>query len=433
MIKSTPWQHVNTFDEKITWFNKNQHICIRPFQTLQIEVSSENKLIARPCCNYAIAEELVADLAQQFIAVKNDIRDGKKNSLCNTCWTAEQTNNYSERIRGIVPWPLEGLQSRLEIFLQEKNNLDEFNIGIKFSNFCNLACRSCNIYVSSTFASITGNNNIPIGIADDISTDPVKWLQLTNLIDQVLETYQYVNIGLIGGETMIQPGAVKFVEYLVSQGVCNRISLGLTSNFTSLNCQLITHFNKFKKVHLTASVDSTEKNYHYVRWPAQFSKIQKNLDQLRELQKQNSNIELSIAAVFALNNIFYINEYLDFLKKELENNTKTQAHALFLTNPEVLAIENLPVQYRPELAKYIARALTHPVLNLDNCAGIKLLLQGIATFLATDQIVHNLFDNFLKFTANFDQRTDCYLKDFNQRLYEILNDTDIKIYENYLK
>ena len=324
MIKSTPWQHINTFDEKITWFKINQHICVKPFQTLQIEASADNKLVARPCCNYKVPEEFKLPVAQQFAEVKNDIRAGKKNSQCDTCWTIEKTNDYSERIREITPRNLKSDNDELSDLLTEKKYSAEFNIGIKFSNFCNLACRSCNIYVSSTYASTIGNTTIPAGITEDISNDPVKWERLIRGIDEILQNNQYINIGLIGGESMIQPGAVKLVEHLVSLNVCDRITLGVTSNFTNLNQRIVAHFNKFKKVTLTASIDSTGENYHYVRWPAKFTKIQEHLDELTVLQKQYPHIELRIASVFGLNNIFYINEYLDFLSTALENNSDTQ-------------------------------------------------------------------------------------------------------------
>lgn len=433
MIKSTPWQHINTFDEKITWFKTNQHICVKPFQTLQIEASADNKLIARPCCNYKVPEEFKLPVAEQFAEVKDDIRSGKKNSQCDTCWTIEQTNDYSERMREITPWHIESDSVVLLELLAETKYSNEFNIGIKFSNFCNLACRSCNIYVSSTYASTIGNTNIPLGITEDISNDPVKWDMLITGIDEILNNNQYVNIGLIGGESMIQPGAVKLVEYLVSQGVCDRVTLGVTSNFTNLNQRIVDHFDKFKKVTLTASIDSTGDNYHYVRWPAKFPKIQQHLDELTVLQKQNPHIELRIASVFGLNNIFYINEYLDFLLTALESNSDTQTHVLFLKSPELMSIENLPIKYRPVLLKYIQQALTHPVLELNNASGMKLFLQGVEQFLNTDQVVHNLFDDFLKFTADFDQRTNCYFENFNQRFYSQLDAPDLELYKTYLK
>ena len=433
MIKSTPWQHINTFDEKIKWFKLNQHICVKPFQTLQIEASADNKLITRPCCNYKVPEEFKLPVAEQFAEVKNDIRTGKKNSLCGTCWTIEQTNDYSERIREITPWNIVSNDLMISDLLTEKQYSSEFNIGIKFSNFCNLACRSCNIYVSSTFASTIGNTNIPVGITDDISNDPVKWELLIDGIDEILKHNQYVNIGLIGGESMIQPGAIKLVEYLVEQEVCNRITLGMTSNFTNLNRQIVDHFDKFRKVTLTASIDSIGENYHYVRWPAKFPKIQRHLDELAELQKQNTNIELTIASVFGLNNIFYINEYLDFLLDALNNNFSTRIHVLFLKSPELMSIENLPIKYRPELLEYVWAALNHPVLELNNASGMKLFLQGVKQFLTTDRVVYTLFGDFLKFTADFDQRTNCYFEEFNQRFYSRLDTNDRLLYNKYLK
>ena len=104
-----------------------------------------------------------------------------------------------------------------------------------------------------------------------------------------------------------------------------------------------------------------------------------------------------------------------------------------MSEKELMSIENLPVKYRPALLEYVQQALTHPVLKLNNVSGIKLFLQGVEQFLNTDQVVHTLFEDFLKFTADFDRRTDCYFEKFNHRFYSQLDNADLELYKKYLK
>jgi hypothetical protein len=84
------------------------------------------------------------------------------------------------------------------------------------------------------------------------------------------------------------------------------------------------------------------------------------------------------------------------------------------------------------LLPYIQQALQHSVFDLINAKPMQIFLQGVAEFLTTNIVVHDLFDNFLEFTADFDQRTKCGFKQYNSRLYTILSERDKLTYNGYL-
>jgi len=107
-------------------------------------------------------------------------------------------------------------------------------------------------------------------------------------------------------------------------------------------------------------------------------------------------------------------------------------HVLHLEWPPQHSVENLPVAYRPALLKYIQRALEHTVLKNPCALPMKIFLQGVESFLQSTVVVHDLFDDFLKFTADFDQRTKCEFQEFNSRLYQVMSDVDQTTYKNYL-
>ena len=106
---------------------------------------------------------------------------------------------------------------------------------------------------------------------------------------------------------------------------------------------------------------------------------------------------------------------------------------MLLTQPNVISIENLPIRYRPMLSEYIRQAIAHPVLRNPNALPMKIFLEGVETFLKSDRVVYSRFTDFLKFTANFDRRTDCYFDHFNKRLYDILTIEDKTLYQGFLK
>jgi sulfatase maturation enzyme AslB (radical SAM superfamily) len=326
-----------------------------------------------------------------------------------------------------VYWPAESINNFLTTA-----QVSEFNIGIKFSNFCNLACRSCGPDLSSTYAQIK-NQSVSQAISIDISRDSTVWPALLDYTKKLTETYELVRVSLIGGETMIQQGAEQYIDFLASLPNSNNVIITLTSNFTTLNDKLFKQLDHFRRFDLTASVDSVGSNYHYVRWPAQFSKIQQNIDNYIKIQKNTYTLTtFTIASVWGLNNIFYINEYLDFLMDCLKKQPDLIVHVLHLESPANIAVENLPVQYRSALLPYIQTALAHPVINHPNTMPMKVFLQGVERFLQSDITVHSLFDDFLKFTADFDQRTKCSFEELNTRLYQVMSNVDQTTYKKYL-
>jgi hypothetical protein len=422
----TPLEEDSTVEKKIQWLKTHNHFCAKPFHTLQLEINPNGQLISSPCCNYS-GDIGLSSLDQQFSIIKADVANGIPHKKCHRCWDTEKSNDYSERIRDLIYWPVDSVNKFLNTA-----QVSEFNIGIKFSNFCNLACRSCGPLLSSTYAQIK-NQSVPLAVSTDISEDSTTWPEILDYTKKLTETYELVRVGLIGGETMLQRGAEQYIDYLASLPNSNNVVIALTSNFTTLNDKLFKQISHFRRFDLTASIDSVGPNYHYVRWPAQFSKIQQNIDNYIEIRKNTLTLTtFTIASVWSLNNIFYINEYLDFLLDCLKKQPDLIVHILHLDRPPPIAIENLPVKYRSALLSYIQSALAHPVINYANALPMKIFLEGVESFLNSTVVVQDLFDNFLKFTADFDRRTNCEFEKFNSRFYQILSDVDQNTYKNYL-
>ena len=89
----------------------------------------------------------------------------------------------------------------------------------------------------------------------------------------------------------------------------------MITNATNVNKRFYRLIEKFKKVRLTVSVDAYHHANDYIRWPSNFSQIEKNLLKMSELAP---NIEVEI---FNTINILSMFDYYDFLGwcKKLEN------------------------------------------------------------------------------------------------------------------
>jgi len=408
--------------QRIVWLKQNPWYCIKPFNTVLIKRNRQNQIITTPCCHWddLTHNEFGVDLDHLFSDVKNDIRNQVTNSNCSRCQKQELTYENSERIRDSL--------GNLQGFDQQ----DKFYININFSNFCNLACRSCDSAASSTFAKLM-NIKAYDELTQDISENSAWWDQTKNYIQQALDRYRWVDITVTGGEAMIQPGFDKLLDYLNTLKQHNRITLSFNTNLTTGNARLLEHCSRFRSIRLGASIDSVDENFHYVRWPAKFDKILTNLDKILEIP----NLDLEINLVPSLNNIFYIDDIVEFWQQWTAKNNcpDLKFTIVYLSQPESLKVETIPVQYRQALLARCKSALNNSFLNNPVRSVTRKFFNDLCRYLESDQIMQGPthWHKFLWNTASYDNRSNCFMKEYNSRLWEILDSDHRSIYTTALK
>jgi hypothetical protein len=237
-----------------------------------------------------------------------------------------------------------------------------------------------------------------------------------------------VSVALFGGESLIQPGAIRLINWLIDNGLSDKIILRLTTNFTNLKENIIKNFDKFKLVSVCASIDSVNENYGYVRYPEKFSTITNNLNLIIE-NKKNTKINFYITPVWSLHNIFYINDYLDwwlnwFAENDIHN---ISINNVSMSEPHIMTVQNLPQEYRQPLLSIVSQSLTHKIFENPKHTGLKEYLAGLVVFLSSDTIVYDKFTDFLQQTAKDDGLTGLSMSVGNAKFYNILSDTHKKL------
>jgi hypothetical protein len=210
--------------------------------------------------------------------------------------------------------------------------------------------------------------------------------------------------------------------------------------------ELMSLLSQFKSVDINLSIDSVGENYQYVRWPARFSKIETNLAALigydtKLVVKNGRKIRIpkwkcAVSPVFSLNNIFYINDWLDYWHQWYNQHGivfhNFVANLTMQTNH--LDVQALPAQYRPHLAAQLKQCLTHPIFETYpvHLAAIYTFLTLTIAELENNQYQPELWEKFLMHTAYFDQKTKLSFAEFNKRLYNILTTDDQEKFKTIL-
>ena len=417
--------------QTIQWIKNNPAFCTAPHAAYDLRFQSK-KFKVTACCNLDTSQT-IKELDFDFL--ENIKQQQAQNTVPGPCWRCTQDEKnlaQSERVKLMLGYSV----AELEQFKQA-NKTTEFQVGMKFSNLCNLACRSCNADDSSMWAKLM-NRSVDPTHEIDISDNPAYWNTIVDMIrTKHKETDNFI-VHPIGGETMIQPGFLKLVDWLIVEQLASTTTLRITTSLVpSISDKFLERFAQFRRIEFLSSIDSVGENYHYVRWPARFNKVQDNLKTFDSLSQQYpGKFSLSISPVFSLNNIFYAVDFLDWWEQWAD---QTQQN-LWLSNihlysPELLMVESLPSQYRPQLIALLEKCVSHPVFQKYPRTDVlrEYFVAMLATVQAYKKDNERLFDQYLKFTADYDNRTgtDSYV--LNSKLFDLLSDSHKHTYNSHLQ
>jgi hypothetical protein len=371
--------------------------------------------------------------ADPFAEIKEQQLNEQWPEACWRCKKEEDHGGASERINGFMGY----IEDRLRSFV-EKQTLPEFELRVKFSNFCNLACRSCSETESSTWARVT-STPVSEKYEMDISSSPEHWQLITTTILEKLPEVEHFYVHFIGGESLVQPGMKKLLNWMIAQGIAPRVHLRITTALTVRpGYDLMSKMSQFRDVDINLSIDSVGDNYQYLRWPAKFAKIENNMATLMSHQTTLSIVagrktytprwRCLITPVFSLNNIMYLDQIMTYWCEQFD-----QRHYSFPIQPinltdrtRHLDVEALPVRYRPALIEFLQTCVGHELFKKypDRTRVLFNFINSTIEELKTMPESQEQWLKFLSHNAYFDKKTDQSFAMLNERLYNLLDAAD---------
>jgi len=387
-------------DQRLLWAEQNPTLCIYPYVTLDTRYSefSSEPVFKTCCCSLDDRTFVPSAGADPFADIKEQQLNEQWPEACWRCKSEEDHGGASERVNGFLGY----IEDRLKSFV-EKQTLPEFELRVKFSNFCNLACRSCTETESSTWARIT-NTPVSEQYEIDISTSPEHWELITTTILEKLPKVEHFYVHFIGGESLVQPGMKKLLNWMIAQGIAPRVHLRVT---TALSVRpgydLMSKMSQFRDVDINLSIDSVGDNYQYLRWPAKFEKIENNLATL-------------MSHFMTYWSAWFDQQHYSFPIQPINLIDRTQH----------LDIEALPIRYRATLIKFLQTCLEHKIFR-KYPNQTRMLFNFISSTIEELKNMPESHEQWLKFlshNAYFDKKTDQSFAMLNERLYNLLDAPD---------
>jgi MoaA/NifB/PqqE/SkfB family radical SAM enzyme len=347
--------------------NKNKllgskHFCILPFISSRIWHS-----LVVPCCiNHDTVfglsnEKSLDEIYSNDNAVLTDFRQQLLNgpelpSTCSRCNDCEKSNVFSMRQSANNTWA--HIMDQLEF--DDNNNLIEnkfyFWDGVGYSNLCNLKCRMCPSYLSSSTRAEEIKHNLDIKPVSPIQSEFIKNYKFPEkLKGNTIESFNDINdfykffekhidyieeIKFEGGEPMMLEQHYRILELLVEKNKTD-VVLKYPTNMTTLS---LKHYNvldlwkKFKTVRVSISLDAYGDQNHYIRHPSIWEEIVENIKRVRA---ECPHVKIDIITAIQILNSFAATK---LHKWALDNDLPINFN--FLKYPSYLSLYALPKVYK---------------------------------------------------------------------------------------
>ena len=294
--------------------------CVLPWVSLETSPIGT----VRPCC--LADDEIVNNAGEKFklstasfLEIQNsqhmqDLRqqflDGKQPQTCRKCFREERSGRTSKRMHTLDR--LKHIVTDTEWTADAKPLLF---LDLKLGNICNLKCRICGSWSSSTFAT-EELNWIRAGEQKKDSPHyqmlrdgawPRENQQFWSEIDQVLDQIRYIEF--TGGEPFMIQEHFDMLQGMVDRGIAGQVEIHYNTNGTQWPEGAEEIWRHFKTVEIAFSIDDIGARFEYQRSGAVWSEVVTNVERFKEMRQRHSNIRLQACITVNVFNVYYL-EYV---------------------------------------------------------------------------------------------------------------------------
>lgn len=298
-------------------------ICMLPW--ISIETSPMGT--SRPCClahdeitdesgkKYDLNETNLETIyhSKYMQRLRKQFREGKKPATCNRCWDEEAAGRDSKRIHSQVR--LKELYQQVDWANDDPDQL--WFVDLKLGNICNLKCRICGSWSSSSWATeemayLPKDVNKKSHIAYTWLKQgawPRKtetfWDNMRNLMPNI----KYIEF--TGGEPWMIQEHFDLLQFAVDEGYSKKIDIHYNTNATQTPLPHTKMWSQFGRVDIAFSVDNVGARFEYERYGAKWDEANENIDRTHFAKKEFApNITTQLCFTINIQNVYYLDELL---------------------------------------------------------------------------------------------------------------------------
>jgi organic radical activating enzyme len=272
--------------------------------------------------------------------LRDDMLNERPNAACTRCYEQEQSGFFSGRKSA----------NKHHGHHIKKLDTSPFELtywDIRFSNLCNLKCRSCGHIFSSQWyqdqARLAGGDwrerNTVLNYAGRTETD--MWEQLELHLDYVEQIY------FAGGEPLLMEEHYRILDELERRGRFD-VRLIYNTNFTHTDLKgrlVFDYWKKFDSVAVGASLDAMDSRAEYIRKGTEWSKVVENRKQMLKICPE---VDFYISPTLSIMNALHLPQFhRAWVQQGLIRPQDLNVN--ILQDPAYLRIDIAPTDYKCQL------------------------------------------------------------------------------------
>jgi len=401
---------------------KPTHDTFCPLPWISLEASPIGTV--RPCCladvellnvndeRIRVTEVPLADIQNnpQLITMREQFLKGDKPKECRRCWAVEKSGGTSKRMH-----TLDRLEDILADETEWTTEAKELKfLDLKLGNICNLACRICGSWSSSTYAGEelkelpyeARNFSFAKVMVKEGAWPRDKNSNFWNELDFHADEIRYLEF--TGGEPFMIKEHFEFLQKLVDRNLAKNIEIHYNTNGTIYPDQYVDLWNNFKLVEIAISIDDIGERFEYQRHGAKWNAVQENLYRFIKLHDDYNKIQLQICTTVNIFNVYYLEEVAQWLA-----DYKDRFDFIYWN-----MLHDAPVHCITSLPQHAKEVISTRLEEADVIPEFKKEFENIIKFMKGNSSVplHEVRQNI----ATLDNRKHEDLKQVQPELYELI-------------
>lgn len=348
-------------------YKDSKTFCVYPF----IHLATLTNGSIPPCCVGFSTKAQINETAsikdawnsQELKDIRVKMMKGEEVKNCSQCYNDEAGGVNSHRTQSnefYYKMYQEDVDKAMESVLEDGTmTIDPFTLDIRAGNTCNLKCVMCRPNESSKWLpdakrmlSITKSDELKIdwNVKASIDTKDFTWVEREEFWDDFKELVPGLKeIIFGGGEPFLSKSINSLIQYMVDTGHSKHIKMRFHTNGTNIPESFWPLVDEFKEIEMIFSIDGFKEQNYYVRYPADWDEIVKNL-WLSDASKAKTMILYSIHSLS-------IHGLVDLYRWRLEQPFKNVNNIPLVLgrvyNPTYLNPQGLPIEVKEKIRQKI--------------------------------------------------------------------------------
>jgi MoaA/NifB/PqqE/SkfB family radical SAM enzyme len=296
--------------------SEKNSFCIYPWIHMQLKPNGQ----AKPCCRFDHMNDAYVDENGEHIMpqynVKNmnldeimksefwtrlrqDMLRNKRIPGCYKCDKEDAKGSYSMRFNANHAWNKQNEYRPIK----DNTQLDFRYLELTTGRYCNQACRMC----SSDLSTYWDDDD---KILEKHYSDRKDYSKRPQTLDLNFNENDFGKTSLIkltGGEPMISPTFIPFVDKVLSSGQAGNILIQIYTNCSWVpKSKIIDRLKQFGIVQIFLSIDGIDKVNDYIRYPSKWATVEESAKKWIEISKEYRNFDIVFSPTISLYNVLQL-------------------------------------------------------------------------------------------------------------------------------